>query len=225
MGHRETDPDPIAVLGVCFAGVTMVSGIVVTITRLLETEARRREEMRAERESLAEILVVIDRVIATGQHISKTIDNLQRDGTVALSFSSARNIQGEITRPRFALGESTVSVSGSSREMWNLLVDDACDNVKLINRLVLDYCEQLDLLFEKIRLWQSREVGRWNQLEVRDVMRRAYSLQERFKTFQSLTAKTPLPRAQEVFYNMCQEARMLVQAIDELAITFRYHMR
>jgi hypothetical protein len=41
-----------------------------------------------------------------------------------------------------------------------LLVDDVCTNVKLINRLVLDYNSQMEVLFSKVRSLQAASLDR-----------------------------------------------------------------
>jgi len=61
------DPDPIAIVTICFAGVAMVSGVANTVVQLLENRRRGRDENRKTLERLSEVLISRDLLMNTGQ--------------------------------------------------------------------------------------------------------------------------------------------------------------
>jgi hypothetical protein len=214
---KHSDPDPIAILTICFAGVGMVSGVATTLMHYYETRRRGREESRFESDALSDLLIVSDRLISIGDHLNAAIDALQRDASVALSFSTRQGISRESARPTFTFGANPIFVSGASKEMWNLLVDDVCANVQIINRFVLEYSEQVNLLFEKMRIWEGKAPGRMMEKELfYEARRSAHSFHDALAKFQALTAKTPLSRAQTLFQDLCGEAKNLIRSMDQL---------
>jgi hypothetical protein len=213
----NSDPDPIAIVTICFAGVGMLSGLANTLIHYYEERRRGREESRSESDALSDVLIVADRIVSIGEHLNTAIDALQRDASVALSFSTRQGISVKKGRPTFTFGANPILVSGASKDMWNLLVDDVCANVQIINRFVLEYSEQVNLLFEKMRIWEGRAPRRLIETEVfYEARERVHSFHDALAKFQALTAKTPLPRAQTVFQDLCGEAKNLVQSMNQL---------
>ena len=158
--RRDADPDPIAIITLCFAAVGMISGVAATIINLGEARRRGREEARTEREAIGDFMIAIDQLTMSGRQLVSAINALERDSRIALSFPSTHAGGRERLQSRkktFAFGRHVVTVDGPSREMWNLLVDDVCANVKVMNRFVLEYSERLMQLFEATRRFQSRE--------------------------------------------------------------------
>lgn len=223
INERGADPDPVAILTICFAGVGMLSGVAATIMQFAETRRRRREERREEREALAEARIAADRLILVGHTLIGGIDSLERNASVALSFAR-RESSAEGKKTTFSFGSNPISVSGASLEMWNLLVDDVCNNIRLINRFVLEYNQHIGVLFEKVRLLQASSPSLEHEIErlLHYGLSQADSLNRQLARFQSLTAKTPLPRALAVFNDVCREARYLVGRMESLADELLY---
>jgi hypothetical protein len=80
------DPDPIAIVTICFAGIAMVSGVANTIIQILENRRRSRDENRKALEKLSEVLITRDLMMNTGQHLRESIGAFRRDARVAVSF-------------------------------------------------------------------------------------------------------------------------------------------
>jgi hypothetical protein len=224
---RVADPDPIAIMTIAFAGVAMLSGVATTLFQGLELRRRGREEDISRQERIADVVVAMDRVVGAGRHLVESIDALERNAAIAISFSHrarafARN---ESQKPHFAFGENVVSVSGSSRELWDLLVDDVCNNVRLVNRFVLEFTEHLGLLFERLRHLEMEPGVELEGGLLEYARGRAHRFQTTVAKFQALTSKTPLPRAQQVFSDVCAEGRDLVQVIDRVIERSRRQLR
>lgn len=123
--RRDADPDPIAIITICFAAVGMISGVAATIINLGEARRRGREEARTEREAIGDFMIAIDQLTMSGRQLVSAINALERDSRIALSFPSTHAGGRERLQSRkktFAFGRHVVTVDGPSREMWNLLV-------------------------------------------------------------------------------------------------------
>jgi hypothetical protein len=215
------DPDPIAVLTACVAGIGMLSSVVSTVVNLIESRRRSKDERRIVGERLADVLISRDRLRSTALHISQSIGAFRPDANLALSFREDRpssRLRDGSPRARFQFGSVPVAVHGASREMWNLLVDDVCDNIKAINRNILDYNGELTQLFEKLRAFQASSPDQTEYIEriIGYTMQRAHAIQAALDKFQSLTSKTPLNRALAAFADVRDEAQDLIATIEDL---------
>jgi hypothetical protein len=221
---QGADPDPVAILTIAFAGVGLLSGAAATVIQAVESRRRHREETRSRQERVADVMTSADRVILAAGHLLESINAFERDAALALSFSeqARRSQRLESPKPHFAFGENLISVSGSSREMWDLLVDDVCSNVRLVNRFVLEFTEQLTLLFDRLRLLEAVASVEFERSGiVAHARERAYSFQGTVAKFQALTSKTPLPRASQVFGNLCNKGRELVLIVEGMVERLR----
>jgi len=119
----------------------------------------------------------------------------------------------------FALGKHNVVVSGASRDIWNLLVDDICARIQQINRITMDYSESLQNFFEKARYLSL--VSDRMRVSEREMLhyayRRAQTFNELLGRFQSLSARSTLSRARQVFADLSSEAIQLVNDMEEIA--------
>ena len=207
----------------------------------MNAKRQRREDARQEQEALADLLVVADRLTGIGRRLTSSIESLERDSGVALSFltrqaskedppskllkgtgqasdedRATRLLKGRRLKP----GQNLVTVSGSSREMWDLLVDDVCAHVKLINSLVLDYTAQLPPLIQALRRLSARtDVPA--EVIARYTDERATVLQKKADAFQALGPRASLAKAQAAFLEMCNEARNFVAALNKAMVRVR----
>jgi hypothetical protein len=204
------DPDPIAVMTICFAGIGMVSGVAATVVSIVESRRSRRQEANHEREAWTELQIIHDRMAMPGRQIMDSIDSLERNSQIALSFTTQR------PNDKFAMGKSVVTVSGASRSMWDLLIDDICMNIKTLNRYVLEYSELLPELFASARRMQgmSTQASSYLHHAFREVFNLSVVFHQTLEKFQGITSRTPLVRAQSILKDLCNIAISLIQAMD-----------
>jgi len=91
--QQGIDPDPIAILTVCFSGVAMVSAVSSTILQLLEGRRRKREDDRSEEEAFTEIQIAADRVVSSGHRLHGVIEGLNQDATLVPKQASFIRLQ------------------------------------------------------------------------------------------------------------------------------------
>lgn len=222
--HWPADPDPVAIVTLCFGGVSMVAALGNFILGLRKSRRERREESRNERLAAADFLVMADRLSGIGHRLTIAIEALSRNSGVALSFlprarfreSGRPALTGRTMRP----GQNLVHVHGASREMWEILVDDVCGNVKTINKCVLDYTELLPQVFEELRRTGIRfEIPVDGLIEY--LGGRAVALQSKADAFQGLGPKASLTKAERTFQDLCDEAQNFMRAVDEIVAQMR----
>ena len=213
---RSGDPDPITILTLCFAGVSMVAAVSNTLVNIFESRRKRREEYRVAREAYAEVLVSADRLRRLGSGVTAAIQDLRRDAKIALGFLDPRRKASDL---KFAIGANAIHVSESQKEMWNMLVDNVANNIKTVNRLVVDYTTEVSAFMDETIKFEATYEFPFESELIHYIYSRQSSLSQNIARFQALSQKSALSRAEIIFEAVCEDAEQLVREFDRIIIT------
>lgn len=215
--HRKpesADPDPLTILALCFAGVSMVASAGNTVTNVLESRRKRREERRATREDYAQILISRDRVRYLGDSIVAIIQAMARDARIAIAFLEPARGERPAT---YAIGKQSIELSQSDASVWNLLVDNVCDNIKALNRLLLEYSVELRSLIEQLTKYEVKYERSVSGL-IKYVSQHQQRLNSHIQQFQALSQKSSLQRAVRLLEQTCIGAENLIREIETAVV-------
>jgi hypothetical protein len=218
------DPDPVAILTICIATISMLSAVTSTIKQLDEYKRRRRKEERELAVLVARADVAGEHLMSLGSKLKKIIAYIEHDVEVARSFlmsasewvTSDRYLGGE---PSFVMGVNTVVLTEEGRRMWNVLIDDVCAHIKDMNRYALNYATELQIYIGTIQQFISLVDDSRFTIErdlYRGVLWHADQFQILLTGFSSTASDVPMYRVLYIFEELCHEANSLVRGVEQM---------
>jgi len=176
--YRISDPDPVTLITLCFAGIGMGAGVAAAIMQGISLLRQLQEDKSREREFEAELFSEYEQLRIRIRNMNNTIREFRRNAKIAESFVDFSKKSNE-NQGKFLMGATVIRLSGNSLQIWNLLVDNIATDIRLMNRYVIESTESISKIYRLIS--SSSKYDRRSSPMLYDYMHDVYYEAEHFK--------------------------------------------